>query len=156
MHQLAAIDRAQQLLARRMATIRRSLAEIRVLAFPTLDKDLIGGYRRVARNAPAAIPPASPNAVPLTGPHVRHAAIAILLRAGRALPLPEIHRRLHLDGYRIEHRFPVKRLADALAYEERNGRAVRTRRGCYALGTLSPRQRRNVLSVADDARSQAA
>ncbi len=140
--QLAATDRAQQQLAQQLADIRRQLAAHRVLAFPTLDKDLVRGFRHTFPNGPEPIPPPPRNAISLRGPRLRHAVISILLRAATPLPLPEIHRRLHLEGFRIEHRYPVKYLADALAHEHERGRAVRVRRGCYRIGTLDARSRR--------------
>ena len=54
------------------------------------------------------------------------------------MTLVEIHRELHLNGYAIASRHPVKRLADALAYETRKGRARRVDRGIYALDELNP------------------
>jgi hypothetical protein len=140
--ELAATDRAQQALSVRLAELRHALAEQRILVFPSIDRDLVRGFRRVIRNGPAPIPPPPHNAVPLEEDAIRHTAIAVLLRAGEPLALPEIHRRLHLEGFRIEHPKPVKRLADALAYEVRVGRARRTRRGWYAAITTQPRARR--------------
>ena len=52
--------------------------------------------------------------------------------------LTEIHRELHLNGYAIVSRHPVKRLADSLGYETVKGRARRIDRGTYAVDQLNP------------------
>jgi len=56
-------------------------------------------------------------------------ALAVLARNAREMTLVEVHRELHLNGYAIASRQPVKRLADALGYEVMKGRAVRVERG---------------------------
>ncbi len=75
--------------------------------------------------------------------------MAVLARARRPLSLPEIHRALHVGGYAIAGRTPVKTLADALGYEHDRGRARRVRRGVYELAELTPARRRRVLQRGD-------
>ncbi len=67
------------------------------------------------------------------------------------MTLPDIHRELHLSGYSIKSRDPVKRLADCLAYESDQGRARHVDRGTYALGQLNPAARRRIDGIALDA-----
>jgi hypothetical protein len=62
------------------------------------------------------------------------------------MALPEIHRALHLTGFRIAGDHAVKQLADALGYEHDHARARRVVRGVYAIGELSPARRRRALS----------
>ena len=81
-----------------------------------------GAGRRPFRRSPRT-------ARPLVGKHLRSATLAILATNDRPMTLVEIHRELHLNGYAIASRFPVKRLADALGYETRLGRAQRVERG---------------------------
>jgi hypothetical protein len=68
----------------------------------------------------------------------------VLARNDRPMPLTEIHRQLHLNGYAIASRHPVQRLADALAYETRKGRAKRVQRATYAIDELNPGTRRRL------------
>jgi hypothetical protein len=74
--------------------------------------------------------------------------LAILARNDRPMKLVEIHRDLHLSGFAMKTRFPVKRLADALGYETNKGRAKRTERGTYTLGVLNPADRRRMHATA--------
>ncbi|HET9728362.1 MAG TPA: hypothetical protein VFR41_03025 [Acidimicrobiia bacterium] len=136
---------AQEQLAFEMADVRTRLAEQRVIMWPRVERaDLVRGFRLVRRNGPPPIPPPVRNATPLRGKQLRLAALVVLSRATGDVSLTEIRRELHLDGYTIDSRAPVKRLADALGYEDRLGRAVRTRRGWYRLGVLSPGTRRRL------------
>ena len=57
------------------------------------------------------------------------------------MTLVELHRELHLNGYAIASRHPVKRLADALGYEHLKGRARRVERGVVHDRRAEPRAR---------------
>jgi hypothetical protein len=139
------LDAAQQALAVELAEVRTKLAELRVVMWPRVDpKDIVHGFRRTRRGGPPPIPPVARNALPARGRHLRSAALAVLARNARPMKLTEIHRELHLNGYAIASREPVKRLADCLGYESGKGRARRTDRGTYALGLLNPAERRRV------------
>lgn len=73
----------------------------------------------------------------LRGRDLRHAALHILVRAGRPLTVPEILRALGDRGFVVAGRAPNKVLADALGHEVSRGRIRRTGRGRYAVGHLS-------------------
>ena len=142
------LDAAQRALAEELADVRTRLAELRVTMWPTIDpKDLVHGFRRTHRGGPPPVPPVARNARPLRGRHLRHAALATLARNGRSMTLVEIHRELHLYGYAIAARTPVKRLADAMNYENTKGRARRVERGVYTLGILNPGERRRIAAT---------
>ena len=86
--------------------------------WPRVDpKDIVHGFRITRRGGPPPIPPVAPNAHPVWGKHLRSTVLAVLARNGRAMTLVEIHRELNLNGYAIDSRQPVKRLADCLGYE---------------------------------------
>jgi len=139
------LDRQQQALAVELAEVRTALAEIRVVLWPRVEhKDFVRGFRHTRVKGPPPIPPESPNALVLWGRHLRSAVLAILARNNRPMKLVEIHRDLHLSGYSMKTRFPVKCLADALAYETENARARRVGRGTYVLGILNPSDRRRM------------
>ena len=122
-----------------MADMRHELASMRVVMWPRVEpKDIVYGFRFTRVNGPPPIPPIAPNAFPAKGRYVRYAALAVLAEHRRPMKLVEIHRELHLSGYAIASRHPVKRLADALGYETRIGRARRIDRGVYAVGQLNP------------------
>jgi hypothetical protein len=145
LHEADVIDAAQRALGERMAEVRTKLACIRVVMWPHVEpKDIVHGFRYTRVNGTPAIPPVARNALPLRGQDLRCAVLAILARHGRPMQLVEIHRALHLEGYAIASRFPVKRLADALGYETNNSRAIRVDRGVYRLGFLSPKDRRRL------------
>ena len=76
------------------------------------------------------LPPLVHDPEPLSGRRLRSVCLALLERYGE-LPLAELHSHLHMHGYVVAGPHGVKRLADALAYEVRRARAVRTKRGCY-------------------------
>jgi len=140
-----ALDAQQRALSAELAEVRTQLAELRVVMWPRIDnKDIVHGYRRTHRGGPPPIPPVAPNAHPLYGRHLRNAALAVLARDDRPMTLTEIHRQLHLNGYTIESRQPVQRLADCLGYETIKGRAKRTERGTYRIDELNPRERRKL------------
>jgi hypothetical protein len=67
----------------------------------------------------------------LVGRPLRRAILGALDEAGRPLTLTEIHRSLHLLGYRLRSNNAVKQLGDALRYEEQLGRVRRVARGTY-------------------------
>jgi hypothetical protein len=116
--QATALDTAQRALAAQLANVRTRLAAMHVVMWPRVDpKDIVQGYRITHRGGPPPIPPVAPDAHPLHGKHLRSGALAVLARNQRPMTLVEIHRELHLNGYAIASRHPVKRLADALAYE---------------------------------------
>jgi hypothetical protein len=139
------LDAAQQTLAAELADVRTQLAELRVVMWPRVDnKDVVHGFRRTHRGGPAPIPPVAPNAQPLSGKYLRATALAVLARNARPMTLVEIHRELHLNGYAIASRHPVKQLANSLGYEDTKGRARRVERGIYRLDTLNPGDRRRI------------
>jgi hypothetical protein len=144
------IDAGYQRMALRMATIRTELARLREQLWPADAGRGWRGFRRARVGGPAPVGRPAPPALELRGRTLRHAALAVLLRARRPLTLPEIHRALHVGGYAIAGSTPVKTLADALGYEHSRGRARRVRRGVYELGELTPARRRRVLQRGDD------
>lgn len=98
---------------------------------------MLGGVRQRRPPECPVVPPPPRDAVVLRGRALRSAALAILLREDRTMALAEIHRAIHLDGCRVGGANPVKRLADALGYEHRKGRAVRVERGYYRAGRIA-------------------
>jgi hypothetical protein len=139
------LDAQQRALSAELAEVRSRLAELRIVMWPRVDpKDIVHGFRRTRRGGPPPIPPEAPGAHPLCGKHLRSTVLAVLARNGRPMTLVEIHRELHLYGYAIASRHPVKRLADALRYEFVKGRARHLDRGVYALGELNPGTRRRI------------
>jgi hypothetical protein len=144
LHQASDIDRQQRVLAEAMGDIRSKLASNRVIMWPRVEpRDIVHDFRRKMRGGPPPIPPPARNAHWVRGRALRFAALAMLARSNnRPMSPPEIHRELHLAGYGIASRTPVKRLADALGYETSQGRAIRTDRGWYRLGQLSSADRR--------------
>src|SRR5262249_29737674 len=128
-----------------LASVGTKLAELGVVMWPRVEpNDIVHGFRVTHRGGPPPIPPEAPNAHPLWGRHLRSGCLAVLARHQRPMTLVEIHRELHLNGYAIASRHPVKRLADALGYETINGRARRVRRGVYDPGHLNPGERRRI------------
>jgi hypothetical protein len=143
-----ALDQQQRVLSAQLAEVRTGLAEMRVTMWPSVDpKDIVHGVRVTRRRGPPPIPPVAPNAQPLAGKHLRSTVLAILLREQRPMTLVEVHREVHLGGYAIASREPVKRLADALRYESILGRAHHVDRGVYVLGELSPGTRRRLAKI---------
>ncbi len=144
----AELDTAQRALACELAQVRTQLAELRVVMWPRVDpKDIVHGFRVTHRGGPPPVPPVAPNAQPLCGKHLRSTALAVLARNGRPMTLVEIHRELHLNGYAIASRQPVKRLADSLGYEILKGRAKRVDRGVYTLDQLNPGEHRRIRRI---------
>jgi hypothetical protein len=142
------LDNAQRALAEELAVVRTQLAELRVVMWPRVDrKDIVHGFRRTRRGGPPPIPPVATNALTLRGKHLRSVVLAVLARHARAMTLVEIHRELHLYGYAIDSREPVKRLANSLGYEVATGRVRRVDRGVYVLERLNPGVRRRIEGV---------
>jgi hypothetical protein len=137
-----AIDAQQRTLAVQFGEIRHELVSLHELLWPRAPGAARRDVRRPRVGGPAPVPPPVPNAVPVRGRDLRYAALGVLVRAGIPMSLPEIHRALHLRGYRIVGQRTVQRLGDALAYECTKGRATRVARGTYTLGELSPARRR--------------
>lgn len=142
------LDAEQRALACELAEVRTKLAELRVVMWPRVEpKDIVHGHRITRRGGPPPIPPVAPGALPLEGYDLRSVALAVLARNERPMRLVEIHRELHLNGYAIASRHPVKRLASALAYEIVKGRARRVERGIYVLDELSAGVRRRIKKI---------
>jgi len=137
-----AIDAQQRSLAAQFGEIRHEPVSLRERLWPRRPGSALRNVRRPRVGGPPPIPPPAPTAVPVRGRDLRYAALGVLVRTGLPMSLPEIHRALHLGGYRIAGQGSVKRLGDALAYECTKGRVVRVARGMYALGELSPARRR--------------
>jgi hypothetical protein len=142
------LHNAQRALAEELAVVRTQLAEMRVVMWPRVDrKDIVHGFRRTHRGGPPPIPPVATSALTVRGKHLRSAALAVLARNARSMSLVEIHRELHLYGYAIDSREPVKQLANSLGYEVSKGRVRRVDRGVYVLDRLNPGERRRVEGV---------
>jgi hypothetical protein len=142
------LDAAQRVLAAELADVRTGLAELRVAMWPSIDpKDIVHGFRRTRLGGPPPIPPPAKNSLPRHGKHLRSTVLAILLRGDRPMTLVEIHRQLHLGGYVIASREPVKRLGNAMAYEVAKGRARRVDRGIYVIDRLNPGERRRIAKI---------
>jgi hypothetical protein len=142
------LDAAQRALADQLADVRRKLAEMRVVLWPRVDPtDIVQRFRITRRGGPPPIPPVCRDATPLHGKHLRSGALAVLARNDRPMALTEIHRQLHLNGYAIASHHPVQRLADALAYETRKGRARRVERAIYMIDELNPGTRRRLRAL---------
>jgi hypothetical protein len=142
------LDAAQRVLADELGGVRTRLAELRIALWPQIDtKDIVHGFRRTRRGGPPPIPPAARNSLPLHGKHLRSGVLAILLRHERPMTLVDIHRELHLSGYVMASREPVKRLGNVLAYEVVKGRARRVDRATYAIGLLNPGERRRLAKI---------
>jgi hypothetical protein len=87
--------------------------------------------RQVAQEEPLPPTPVKPTWV--FGRDLRAICLAFLSRARAALTLRQLHALLHRSGYAIDHRLPVKVLADALGYEADHGRVRRVQRATYTL-----------------------
>jgi hypothetical protein len=141
------VDAHQQRLAIRMAGVRSELRALREVLWPAAPGRTFRNVRRPRVGGPAPIPPPARNAIPVRGADLRLAALGVLVRAHAPMTLPEIHRGLHLTGFRISGGGVVKRLGDALGYEHERGRARRIARGTYVIGELSPARRRRALEL---------
>ena len=124
----AAIDAQQRSLAAQFGEIRHELVSLRERLWPRRPGRALRNVRRPRVGGPPPIPPPAPTAVPVNGRDLRYAALGVLVRAGTPMSLPEIHRALHLSGYRIAGQRAVKRLGDTLAYECTKGHVVRVSR----------------------------
>ncbi len=136
-----------------MTALRTELRTLHDRLWPAAPGRAFRNARRPRIGGPAPIPPPTANAIPVRGADLRYAALGVLVRSGSPMTLPEIHRALHLEGFRIAGRRVVKQLADALGYEHRCGRARRVARGTYAIGELSPARRRRALGPVRRSRS---
>ncbi len=142
------LDRQQRALSSRLADVRSQLAALRLHLWPRVDPaDIVHGYRVTHRGGPPPIPPVAGNAHPVQGKDLRSTVLAVLACNDRPMTLVEIHRELHLNGYAIASRHPVKRLADCLGYEIVKGRARRVERAVYVLGELNPGARRRITKI---------
>lgn len=141
------VDAHEQRLARQMAAFRTELRALREMLWPAAPGHAFRNVRRPRIGGPAPIPPPVTNAMPVRGADLRFAALGVLVRGTGPMTLPEIHRALHLTGFRIAGDQVVKRLGDALRYEHEHGRARRVARGTYAIGELSPARRRRALEL---------
>jgi hypothetical protein len=136
------VDVVQRRLAQQFLELRRELVALHDILWPPEPGRTHRAWRRPGLPGPPPIPPTLPDAAPVSGRLLRRAAAVALAKARTPLTLAEIHRALHLAGYRLTGTNPVKQLADALGYEERRGRVRRVARGTYELGQLSPARRR--------------
>ena len=93
--------------------------------------------RRRSRVDEVPMPPAPPGAEALGGVELRATCLGILRRQGPCA-LRELHGLLHRHGYRIDGPRAVQSLADAMAYEVRQGRAHRLARGVYGAVAGAP------------------
>jgi len=103
--------------------------------------------RRYMRRPPTPehrpLPPVAGEPRWVSGRELRSTCLALLARHG-ALTLVELHALLHLHGYAITGRHPVKALAMAMRYEHERGRARRVERGLYGLSpSWRPRRGRH-------------
>jgi hypothetical protein len=136
----AAVDALDRLDAEAVEWMRRKrAADAEALAiherlWPAVES---GWARRPPRPDEAPLPPEAEGARPLYSAPLRRTCLALLRRHGQ-LTLRELHILLLLYGFTIAGDGPVKRLADALGYETREGRAVRVRRATYRPATAGP------------------
>lgn len=129
---LRAVDRTMSELASQRHHLARQAEHIHELLWPRMPE---WHARRPAGPDTRPLPAVQVNAVVLRGARIRQVAVALLHRFGEQT-LTELHAAIHLHGYVLPGRQPVKVLADALAHEARAGRAVRRRRGVYAPGRV--------------------
>lgn len=94
-------------------------------------------HRRRGRVDEVPMPPAPPGSEALGGVELRATCLGILRRQGPC-GLRELHGLLHRHGYRIDGPRAVQSLADAMAYEVRQGRAHRLARGVYGAVAAGP------------------
>lgn len=141
---LAEVDGELEVLAARRRQVCRRLAVYRERLWAGA---AARAHRRPLRPPEAPMPPAPVDAQRIGGSALRRVAVAILRRHG-PLPLRELHGLLHRYGYEISSERPVQRLADALAYEVRNGRLERLERGVYGVAGVPP-ERVSALDLGD-------
>ena len=112
---------------RRRRTVLNDALAMHEKLWPTLP----GGWaRRPPRPDQAPLPPCESDARPVRGVELRATSLRILDRH-HLLCLRELHVLLHLYGFVIDSRTPVKALGDALGHEARAGRVERVARGWY-------------------------
>jgi hypothetical protein len=121
------LDRQLVAVAERRQRVRDDADTIRDALWP---REPWWHSRRPNAIGTTRLAPVCGNAKQLWGIHLRATCVAILERHGTQA-LPDLHSLLHVYGYRIGGRRPVKDLADAMAHEVNCGRAVRVSRGCY-------------------------
>ena len=129
LRRLDELDEGAEELARRRREVLAGLGTLRDRLYPRLEK--VHGRRPPVHDRPP-LPPAAPMATPLRGRALRRTALGVLARRG-PMELPDLHAALHLAGYRVAGKHPVKALADAMRYEVGAGHARRVRRGTYGL-----------------------
>lgn len=124
---LRAIDHQQMRLAEQRREIVGELERLRTMLYPP-----IIGFRprRPPLHDEPPLPPTVADPRRLAGHDLRSVIRSLLHRHGR-LTLRELHRQIHLAGYELAHRHPVKALADAVRYETVKGRLRRVARGIY-------------------------
>ncbi len=76
---------------------------------------------------------------PVRGAALRSLCCRASCTATVQLALVELHTLIHVYGYEILSRTPIKTLADSLGYETIEGRAERVRRGVYRARGPAPR-----------------
>jgi hypothetical protein len=139
---IAAAEEDQLQRGRELRSLRRELTQLHERLWPSSRGHAYDKARRPPAPGPAPIPRAIVGAEPISGRALRRAVLTLLVHADAPLTLTEIHSALRLAGYELTSEQPVKQLANALGYETQKGRARRTARGTYALGTLSSYRRR--------------
>ena len=132
--QLDGLDREAGQLIERRRTVLAEARDIHRMLWPPATRDWA---RRPPRPDAAPLAPMVNDAEELTGWALRWVAMALLRRHGE-LELREIHDLIHLMGYCVGGRNPVKALGDTLGHEHDNGRAVRVRRGVYRVAEPVP------------------
>ncbi len=124
---LAAIDTAlEEVLTRRRGCLD-TLADLRVRLNVRYTTHHLRWRHRVDE---PPVPPAPADAKPLESIDLRSVCLTLLRRHGPQR-LRDLHGLLHCYGYYVAGVRPVQRLGDAMAYEERCGRARRVARGTY-------------------------
>ena len=84
---------------------------------------------------------------PLRGRPLRRAAIAVVLRSHGPCTPSQVTRAIETSGYSIANRYPVKAVADAMAYEVGRGWLRRVGKGLYRQGNISSGSRRRILAL---------
>lgn len=135
--ELATIDAELETLSARRRAVLDRLGAVRADRWP---RDAQCHRRRRARVDEIPLPPAPSGAEPLGGVDLRATCLGLLRRHGPC-GLRELHGLLHRHGYRIDGPRAVQGLADAMAYEVRQGRAVRIERGVYGAVAAGPATR---------------
>lgn len=132
--ELAAVDAELEVLCARRRALLDRLTTLREELWPA---DQRCHRRRRARVDEVPLPPAPAGADALGGVDLRATCLGLLRRHGPC-GLRELHGLLHRHGYRIDGPRSVQGLADAMAYEVRQGRAHRVARGVYGAMASAP------------------